>query len=185
MKHELSPFRPMTDMIQKRRREALERAEIRQLSGSILRTLLILAVFVLAFQIWFSFKIVDGNGMFPALSDGDLTLCYRQDSFVKNDVVFYTVEGVEYVGRVAAKAGDYVEISEEGTLRVNGTPQTGEIVYPTYPPTDWEGGFQVPENTVFILGDHRIETLDSRDFGCIPLENVEARVFTLIRHRGI
>lgn len=183
--NEITPFRLMTAVIRARRKKVLYRAETMRLARTALRTVLILALFYGLFQIWFSFRVVDGNGMFPALSDGDLTLCVRQDEYVKNDVVFYTVDGMQYAGRVAAKGGDYLEISEEGVLTVNGTVQTGEILYPTYPPANWAGGVQVPEGTVFVLGDYRVQTMDSRDFGCIPLSDVEAKLIVVVRHRGI
>ena len=48
----------------------------------------------------------------------------------------------------------------------------------TYPCT-------VPEGCVFVLGDYRTEAEDSRKFGCIPLENVQAKVITNIRRRAL
>lgn len=185
MNNRLSPFDDIRTEIRKRRRKALEKNETQRIVASLIRTLLILFIFILIFNIWFSFKIVDGNGMFPALSDGDLTLTFKDSKYVKNDVVFYEVDGKTYVGRVVAKADDIVDITEEGTLFVNGTPQNGEIVFKTYPPDTWNGAITVEKNTVFILGDNRSDTEDSRDFGCISLDNVRGKIVALLRHRGI
>lgn len=80
--------------------------------------------------------------------------------------------------------GDVLDFSEEGVLTVNGTVQAGEIVFPTYPPKDWEGQFEVPADSVFVLGDYRTQTEDSRDFGCIALEDIEGKAITMHRRSG-
>jgi len=43
----------------------------------------------------------------------------------------------------------------------------------------------VPEGCVYILGDYRTQSEDSRDFGAVPLEAVEAKVITLLRRRSL
>lgn len=128
-----------------------------------------------------------GLGMFPALKDGDLMIIFRlQQDYAKNDVIAYQAEGGRYVGRIAAAAGDVVMMDEEGVLTVNDAVQSGEILYPSYPR---EGGmaypYTVPEGCVFVMGDYRTQTLDSRDFGAIELERVEGKVITILRRRGL
>lgn len=127
-----------------------------------------------------------GNGMFPAVKDGDLMIGYRlQGEYAKNDVVVYTHGGETYVGRILARATDVVTLDESGTLLVNGTAQSGEILYPTYPKEGLQYPYRVPEGHVFILGDYRTQTEDSRDFGPIPLENLQGKVITILRRRGL
>ena len=94
-----------------------------------LRLFLLLVVgWLLATQV-FLFTQVKGNSMFPALKDGDLAIGFRlQQSYQKGDVVLYERDGDLWVGRVAARPGDYVTIQEDGTLLVNGTVQSGEIL---------------------------------------------------------
>lgn len=154
---------------------------------------LLLRVIVLAAAGWLLFTQVfllaqnTGLGMFPALKDGDLMVVFRlQPDYAKNDVVAYRADGERYVGRIAAAAGDVVMIDEDGTLTVNDAVQTGEILYPTYAR---EGGLEypytVPEGCLFVLGDYRTQTVDSRDFGAIPMESVEGKVITILRRRGL
>ena len=56
-------------------------------------------------------------------------------------------------------------LDESGKLLINGTAQNGEILYPTYAEEGLEYPLTVPENHVFILGDYRTQTVDSRDLG--------------------
>lgn len=170
-------------VIRSRRNRLLDRRDAISLLLRIL--LLLLAGWLLATQV-FLFTQVKGNSMFPALKDGDLAIGFRlQQVYQKGDVVVYELDGQLRTGRVAARAGDFVTIQEDGTLLVNGTVQSGEILYPTYPKDTLTYPYRVPEDTLFILGDYRTQSEDSRDFGPVPLENVKAKVITILRRRGL
>lgn len=170
-------------IITTRRNRALDRQGYRSLLFRIL--FLALAGFVLLSYV-FLITQANGSDMFPAIKDGDLVIGFRlQREYVKNDVVAYTADGKTHIGRVAARASDVVTIDESGTLLVNGTAQSGEIMYPTYAKPGIEYPYRVPEGQVFILGDYRTQTEDSRDFGSIPLEDVQGKVITILRRRGL
>lgn len=127
-----------------------------------------------------------GNEMFPSVKDGDLIIAFRlQRDYVKNDVVVYSYAGERYIGRVAAREHDVVTLDESGTLLVNGTAQSGEILYPTYPKEGLTYPFTVPEGCVFLLGDYRTAARDSRERGAIPAAEVEGKVITILRRRGL
>ena len=155
--------------------------------GLLFRVALLAAAGWLLFTQVFLVTQNAGLGMFPALKDGDLMVVFRlQRDYAKNDVVTYRAEGRRYVGRIAAAAGDEVDMDEDGNLTVNGALQTGEILYPTYAGEDGPAyPYTVPEGCVFLLGDYRTQTLDSRDFGAISMENVEGKVITILRRRGL
>lgn len=127
-----------------------------------------------------------GLGMFPALKDGDLIIAYRlQQEYAKNDVVVYTVDGKQEVGRIVARENDRVAIDGNGTLRVNGLAQSGEIMYPTYAKNGITYPYIIPSGTVFILGDYRTNVMDSRDYGAISVCNVQGKVISILRRRGL
>ena len=127
-----------------------------------------------------------GNDMFPAVKDGDLIIGFRlQQTYLKNDVVVYRVNGKRFIGRIAARENDVVAMNDNGILLVNGTTQGGEILYPTYPKEGLEYPYQVPGGHIFILGDYRTQARDSRDFGAVPLKDIEGKVITIIRRRGL
>lgn len=127
-----------------------------------------------------------GQDMFPAVKDGDLIIAFRmQKEYAKNDVVVYTVDGKQKVGRIVARETDVVTMDESGKLLVNGTVQSGEIMYPTYAKEGLEYPYKVPEGHVFLLGDYRTNSEDSRDHGSISMRNVEGKVITILRRRGL
>lgn len=127
-----------------------------------------------------------GQDMFPAVKDGDLIIAFRmQKEYAKNDVVVYTVDGKQKVGRIVARETDVVTMDESGKLLVNGTVQSGEIMYPTYAKEGLEYPYKVPEGHVFLLGDYRTNSEDSRDHGPISMRNVEGKVITILRRRGL
>ena len=152
------------------------------------RVVLVGAMFWVLFGVVFMLARVQGNEMFPAVKDGDLVLAYRlQQTNAKNDVVVYQADGVTHVGRVLALAGDVVNITDDGTLLVNGTTQSGEILYPTYPASaaGLSYPYTVPEGSVFILADYRTNAADSRNFGAIPTKDIKGTVLALLRRRGL
>lgn len=183
MKKRTKKTEEIADVITQRR----ERSAIRKGYVSLLMRLVVLAVagYVFFTQV-FLITQTSGLGMFPALKDGDLAIVFRmQQEYARNDVVTYQVDGQRYFGRIVARATDVVTIDESGTLLVNGTPQSGEILYPTYAKEGIEYPYRVPEGCVFVLGDYRTQTQDSRDFGPIPLEDVEGKVITILRRREL
>lgn len=144
---------------------------------------------VLAVLLWLVFGVLFGlcampdDQMAPRLYAGDLILYYRQaHTFHDRDVIVARVEGQTVVGRVAARGGDTVEISD-GMLHVNGsTVMENEIYYTT---DAYEGGASYPltlkENELFLLCDHREGATDSRWFGPVAADSVKGRVITVLR----
>ena len=160
--------------VRRRRLDAENRQDFISLLGRIV--VILLCAWVLFTQV-FLLTQAKGSSMFPAVKDGDLLICYRlQKTYAKNDVVVYTQGGKLRVGRILGREGDLVALDDSGTLVVNGAVQSGEILYPTY---------TVPEGCFFVLGDYRTQSEDSRDFGPVPLEDVQAKVITLLRRRSL
>lgn len=98
---------------------------------------------------------------------------------------YYVLEiGKEsYIKRVIALPGEYVQI-KDGKVYINNTELEEE-----YLPKDVrtkiknEIGFNdfiVPENCIFAMGDNREDSVDCRNFGCIPMEKIESKVWIRI-----
>lgn len=170
-------------VIRKRRENVLIAQSYRSLG---LRVVVLALVLLILFTQVFLIAQVSGNEMFPAIKDGDLVFAYRlQDSYSKNDVVVFTMNGERKVGRIIGRAGDVINMDDSGNLQVNGTTQGGDILYPTYAKDNYTYPYVVPEGRVFILCDYRTQCEDSRDFGPISLRSVDGKVITFLRRRGI
>ena len=181
----LSPLHPLSDVIADRRKKAYRAEENRALAGDIIQIIVIFAVAMFVFLQLFDLEIVDGNGMYPSLLDGDMVLAFQKRDYQRNDVVFYQNGGITYCGRVIAKAGDSVWITEEGVVMVNGTPQTEMFGNKTYSNNLFGQATTVPDDSYFILGDYRTQTMDSRNFGCIEKNDIKSKTIMIMRHRGI
>lgn len=146
----------------------------------------------IAFGVWLMFSQVfllhrnQGLGMFPNFKDGDLVLAYRlQREYSKGDPVIYRLDGGLHLGRIAALGADVVMMDDSGSLTVNGSPQNSGILYPTYARETSQYPMRVQEGMAFVLGDYRTQTQDSRDFGPVPLDDIQGKVITLVRRRGL
>ena len=85
-----------------------------------------------------------------------------------------------YIKRVIALPGEHLEI-KDGKVFINGEELQEDYLQDNVRTTASEYGYfvdlVVPENCVFAMGDNRAESTDCREFGCIPLEKVESKVW--------
>ena len=141
-------------------------------------------VLVLVFSFFFRIIQVDGSSMVPTLVNGDKLIVWGAGyTPQRGDVVIvdsYTSYGKPLVKRVIAKGGDTVSIDyATGTVAVNGEVlQEDYIAEPTYLGYDVQFPYTVPEGTVFVMGDNRNQSLDSRStyVGCIDERDILGRV---------
>lgn len=88
------------------------------------------------------------------------------------------IKKYSYIKRVIGLPGEHVEI-KDGKVYINGEELKEEYLSDDVITNDNGGVFTdivVPEGTVFVLGDNRTESSDSRRFGCIPFEKIESKV---------
>lgn len=108
-------------------------------------------------------------------------LSYRFVEPKRGDIVI--INGPEselrLVKRVVAVAGDTIEI-KDGRLVLNGIPQQEPYAKGRTLPLGMELPYTVPEGHVFVMGDNREHSMDSREFGPVALSSLEGRaVFRL------
>lgn len=85
-----------------------------------------------------------------------------------------------YVKRIIGLPGDVIDIRADGSVYVNGEKENKAYVRGLTPPRGMDYPITVPENCLFVMGDNREASKDSRDFGCISIKSVEGKaVFVL------
>jgi signal peptidase I len=151
--------------------------------GGWRRTLLdFLETILLSLALFLSINLVSARirvesiSMQPTLYEGNFVivnkLAYRLGEASRGDViVFYYPPNPDqepYIKRVIGLPGDRLRI-ETGEVYVNGN----RLSEPYIPVATHQGGeWEVPEGSLFVMGDNRNNSSDSRAWGMVPLENV-------------
>ena len=121
-----------------------------------------------------------GTSMTPTLDEGDYVVSVKGSSFKTGDVIAFYYNNKILVKRVVAVAGDWVKIDKDGTVYVNDSkldePYVSEKSFGDY--TDIDLPYQVPASRVFVMGDHRATSVDSRSttIGCIADEQIVGKI---------
>ncbi|MBQ8107262.1 MAG: signal peptidase I [Ruminococcus sp.] len=122
---------------------------------------------------------VTGTSMTPTMLNDELIICNKRSDFKSGDVVAFYLNNKILLKRVIGTAGDIIDISDKGVVYVNGKkldePYVNELAKGE---CDISLPYQVPENRVFVMGDHRAVSVDSRStsVGCIADEYIIGKV---------
>ena len=153
-----------------------------------LHFILLTAALFLLFRFCIGLSVVGGDSMDPTLKDGTVVVYNRLvRNYKAGDVISLRVpSGEYYVKRIIAVAGDTVDL-RDGFVYVNGNrieedqpygetlEEAGSIIYP----------YTVRKGSVFVLGDNRLVSLDSRTFGEVGLRQIKGRIFLAIGRDGV
>lgn len=137
------------------------------------------ALAVLAAVLWMPVLRIYGTSMTPTLSEGQIVVSVKGSHFEHGDVVGVYYGSKLLVKRCIATAGEWVDIDDDGNVYVNN--QLLDEPYLTekaFGECDLKLPYQVPENAIFVMGDHRATSIDSRSksVGCIDMEDVVGRI---------
>ena len=179
--YEEQQFRTTQETRQERRRSSKK-------GGGVLEFLVILLVsFALVFGFVRPFVVeafyIPSESMIPTLRVGDRVLVnkfiYRFTAAERGDiVVFESVEGggEDLIKRVVGVPGDRISV-RRGKLLVNGEPQREPYVNERFPDRSFFAPTTVPKGHVFVMGDNRANSRDSRFFGTVPKGKIEGEAF--------
>ena len=161
------------------RREQYRKDYRRVLKSTIGGLITVAAAAVLVAVLLLPVLRIFGQSMSPTLKEGDIVVSLKTGEFSTGDVVAFYYNNKILVKRVIASPGDWVDLDEDGTVYVN-RERIDEpyLTEKAYGETNIELPFQVPESKIFVMGDNRAVSVDSRNtaVGCVAEEQVVGKI---------
>lgn len=132
--------------------------------------------------------VVDGESMMPTLHDHERIILNKFGTNIDNMerfnvVVFHATEERDYIKRVIGLPGDHIEYKDD-VLYINGEPydepyldeykaqMDGELLTEDFTLEEVTGATVVPEGELFLMGDNRQNSLDSREIGTVSIDEI-------------
>lgn len=161
------------------RKEQYKHDYIRVLKSTAFTLLVVAAAAVIIAVLICPVIQIVGESMSDTLQDGDIVVAINDSKYATGNVVAFYYNNNILIKRVIATAGSWVDIDRDGNVSVNGEPLDEPYV------TDKAIGecnitlpYQVPDDRIFVMGDHRETSVDSRNtaVGCISSDLVVGRI---------
>ena len=134
------------------------------LRNTVFALLTAAAAAVLAATLIFPVFRIYGTSMTPTLAGGDVAMAVKTSKLKQGDLVAFYYNNKILIKRVIASSGDWVNIDADGNVFVNDQGLDEPYVsQKSLGDCDIDLPYQVPDGTVFVMGDHRDVSIDSRN----------------------
>lgn len=155
-------------------------SRFRQLLRSTIYTLIVVsAVAVLVAVLFMPVLRIYGNSMTPTLNEGEIVVSIKGSNIEHGDVVGVYYGSKLLIKRCIALEHQWVNIDEAGNVYVDGELiDEPYLTEKAFGECNLELPYQVPDGCVFVMGDHRETSIDSRNtsVGSIDKENVVGKI---------
>ena len=149
------------------------------LRSTIYTLITVAAIAVLVAMLWLPVLQIYGNSMTPTLVDGEIIFTVKTSDFEPGDIISFYYNNKILVKRVIARPGEWVNIDEDGNVYINDVLlDEPYLENKDFGDCNIELPYQVPEGKVFVMGDHRSVSVDSRNtaVGCVASEQIVGRI---------
>lgn len=140
--------------------------------------IVVAAIAVLLSTFIFSVIQVSGDSMEPTLSDGDVLVLINSHDYSSGDLCCISWQNKLLIKRVIGLPGDSVSIDEQGNVYVNDVLLDEPYIdSKSLGNCDITFPYQVPEGKLFVLGDKRSSSIDSRSsmVGCVDNDQITGK----------
>ena len=151
----------------------------RTLRSTVFSLVVVAAAAVLVAVLVLPILQISGNSMTDTLQDQDIVVALRGSNCETGDVVAFYFNNKILVKRVIARSGQWVNIDNAGNVFVDGVMLDEPYVADrALGDCNIKLPYQVPESRVFVMGDHRSVSIDSRNttVGCIAEEQIVGKL---------
>lgn len=165
-------------------KEELNRVKYKRRYGYVIRStiytlVVVAACAVLVATIWLPVLQIYGTSMYPTLDEGDIVVSVKGVDFDAGELVCFYLGNKILVKRFIAGPGQWVDIDESGNVYVDSILlEEPYITEKALGDCNIELPYQVPENRIFVLGDNRELSVDSRNtaVGCVSEEQIVGKI---------
>lgn len=171
---------PTTEQLEGELKRVRYKSRYRSVLRSTIYSLItVAAIAVLIATLWLPVLRVYGNSMTPTLQNGEIIFTVKVSEFEPGDIISFYYNNKILIKRVIARSGEWVNMDADGNVYVNETlldePYLDEKAFGD---CNIELPYQVPEGRVFVMGDHRSTSVDSRNsaVGCVAQEQIVGKI---------
>ena len=164
---------------QELKRERYRRRYRNTLQSTIFALVTASAAAVLVATLFLPVLQIYGSSMNPTLKEGQIVVSVKAKELEAGDIVAFYYGNRVLIKRYIAGPGTWVNMDEDGNVYLNDElldePYLTEKAYGL---SDLEYPYQVPENTYFLMGDQREDSVDSRHstVGCIARDDIVGKI---------